>query len=80
MLGRLAGKAGVEKRVHPPGFRHTFAVELEMAGTPVTVISKLLGHSSTAVTSRYLDHLTNAQAVTMLEGVSLPPLEEPGGE
>ena len=47
-----------------------------MAGTPVTVISKLLGHSSTAVTSRYLDHLTNAQAVTMLEGVDLPPLED----
>jgi site-specific recombinase XerD len=76
LLGRLAGKAGIEKRVHPHGFRHTFAVELEMAGTPVTVISKLLGHSSTAVTSRYLDHLTNAQAVTMLEGVRLPPLED----
>ena len=34
----------------------------------------LLGHSSTAVTSRYLDHLTNAQAVTVLEGVNLPGL------
>jgi hypothetical protein len=40
----------------------------------------VLGHSSTAVTSRYLDHLSNAQAVTMLEGVSLPPLAEPDGE
>ena len=76
LLGRLADKAGIEKRVHPHGFRHTFAVELEMAGTPVTVISKLLGHSSTAVTSRYLDHLSNAQAVAVLEGVSLPPLED----
>lgn len=76
LLGRLADKAGIEKRVHPHAFRHTFAVELEMAGTPVTVISKLLGHSSTAVTSRYLDHLTNAQAVAVLEGVSLPPLED----
>jgi hypothetical protein len=35
---------------------------------------KLLGHSSTAVTSRYLDHLTNAQAVTALEAVELPGL------
>jgi hypothetical protein len=32
------------------------------------------------VTSRYLDHLTNAQAVTMLEGVTLPSLEDPDGE
>ena len=60
--------------MHPHGLRHTFAVELEHAGTPVTVISKLLGHSSIAVTSRYLDHLTNAQAVTVLEGVNLPGL------
>ena len=74
LLHRLGRKAGIEKRLHPHGFRHSFAVELEHAGTPVTVISKLLGHSSTAVTSRYLDHLTNAQAVTVLEGVNLPGL------
>lgn len=74
MLRRLAKHAGVAKRVHPHGMRHTFAVELEAAGTPVTTISKLLGHSSVAVTARYLDHLTNAQAVSALEGVELPPL------
>jgi integrase len=48
---------------------------LEQAGTPVTTISKLLGHSSTSVTSRYLDHLTNEQAVAALEAVELPPLD-----
>jgi len=74
LLGRLAGKAGIEKRVHPHGLRHTFADELRAAGVDVVVISKLLGHSSIAVTSRYLDHLTNHQAVTALEGVDLPPL------
>jgi integrase/recombinase XerD len=74
MLRRLARKAGITKRVHPHGLRHTFAVELEAAGTPVTVISKLLGHSSVAVTSRYLDHLTNAQAVSALGAVELPDL------
>ncbi len=56
--------------------RHTFAVELEAAGTPATTISKLLGHSSVAVTARYLDHLTNRQAVTALESAELPPLRE----
>ena len=74
LLHRLGTRAGIDKRVHPHGLRHTFAVELENAGTPVTVISKLLGHSSTAVTSRYLDHLTNAQAVTALEAAELPGL------
>jgi hypothetical protein len=74
LLRRLGAKAGVGKRVHPHGLRHTFAVELEAAGTPVTVISKLLGHSSVAVTARYLDHLTNGQAVSALAGADLPPL------
>jgi site-specific recombinase XerD len=74
LLRRLGTKAGVSKRVHPHGLRHTFAVELEAAGTPVTTISKLLGHSSVAVTARYLDHLTNGQAVTALEAADLPPL------
>ena len=74
MMRRLATRAGIDKRVHPHGLRHTFAAELEHAGTPVTVISKLLGHSSVAVTARYLDHLTNHQAVAALEAVELPPL------
>ena len=33
-----------------------------------------LCHSSIAVTARYLDHLTNHQAVSALETVELPPL------
>lgn len=76
LLGRLAAKADISKRIHPHALRHTFAVELEMGKTPVTVISKLLGHSSIAVTSRYLDHLSNGEAVTFLEGVELPPLAD----
>ena len=63
-----ADKAGIEKRVHPHGLRHTFAVELEQRRRAGHQISKLLGHSSIAVTSRYLDHLTNAQAVDRARG------------
>jgi site-specific recombinase XerD len=74
LLKRLAGQAGIDKRVHPHGLRHTFADELRAAGVDVVTISKLLGHSSIAVTSRYLDHLTNDQAVSALQGVNLPPL------
>jgi site-specific recombinase XerD len=72
LLHRLGARAGVDKRVHPHGLRHTFAWELERAGTPVTTISALLGHSGTATTARYLAHLTNRQAVTALAAADLP--------
>ena len=39
-------------------------------------ISKLLGHSSVAVTARYLDHLTNDEAGKALAAIDLPPLED----
>jgi site-specific recombinase XerD len=74
LLRRLAAKAGIDKRVHPHGLRHTFADELRAAGVDVVTISKLLGHSSIAVTARYLDHLTNGQAVDALQNVDLPAL------
>ena len=35
LLHRLGARAGVDKRVHPHGLRHTYAVELEKAGVPV---------------------------------------------
>jgi site-specific recombinase XerD len=74
MVKRLAVQAGIEKRVHPHGLRHTFAAELDAAGTPITVISKLLGHKNVPTTALYLDHLTNRQAVAALGNVDLPPL------
>lgn len=57
LLKRLAAEAGIEKRVHPHGLRHTHATELLTEGANIGVISKQLGHSSIATTSRYLDHI-----------------------
>jgi site-specific recombinase XerD len=74
LLRRLAGKAGLDKRVHPHALRHSFACELEAAGTPVTTISKLLGHSNISITARYLDHISNGQAVSALGAANLPAL------
>ena len=76
LLHRLAGQAGIGKRVHPHGLRHTYAAELEDAGLTVSEISKLLGHSSAAVTARYLDHLTNDRAIAALEAAELPDLDD----
>lgn len=72
LLHRLGGQAGIDKRVHPHGLRHTYAAELEDAGLTVSEISKLLGHSSAAVTARYLDHLTNDRAIAALTAAALP--------
>jgi len=53
-LQRLADRAGIEKRVHPHGLRHLFAVTLERQGVPVTTIQAMLGHASLSITTRYL--------------------------
>ncbi|MGH2908725.1 MAG: tyrosine-type recombinase/integrase [Solirubrobacteraceae bacterium] len=54
MLPRLAKRAGVERRVHAHGLRHTYASELAREGTAINVIRDALGHTSLAVTDRYL--------------------------
>jgi site-specific recombinase XerD len=63
LLPRLAARAGIEKRVHAHGLRHAFAVGLEREGATVSVIRDLLGHSSAAVTDRYLRRLGASEAV-----------------
>ena len=50
-------RAGLDKRVHAHGFRHSHAVLLRRRGWDVEEIRKQLGHSSLLVTSAYLDHL-----------------------
>ena len=57
LLPRLARKAGIEKRAHAHGLRHTHAVELLSEGIDIGIISKQLGHASIAETARYLDHI-----------------------
>ncbi len=57
MLKRLAFKAGIEKRVHAHGFRHTHAAQLRAEGVDIAIISKQLGHSNITTTARYLDHI-----------------------
>lgn len=57
LLPRLAQRAGIEKRVHAHGLRHSHAAELAAEGKPVNLIQRQLGHSSLATTSRYLDHI-----------------------
>ena len=54
LLPRLARRAGLERRVHPHGLRHTHAADLALAGVPVLAIQQQLGHCSLATTANYL--------------------------
>jgi integrase/recombinase XerD len=69
-IKKLAVKAGIEKRVHSHGLRHTCAVELMREGVPLLVISRMLGHSSLAITQRYVDHLEPGEVVAVMKARS----------
>jgi integrase len=54
-LKDLAREAGVAKRVHPHGFRHTLACDLMRSGDfPLSFIQHQLRHSNPATTANYL--------------------------
>lgn len=59
----LARKAGISKRAHPHGCRHSFATDLYDEGADMRLISKALGHANSVTTTRYVDHV-KASAVS----------------
>ena len=67
LMRRLASKAGIEKRVHAHGLRHTLAAELAAEHVPLNVIQAQLGHGSLATTSRYLDHIRPQQLIEEMQ-------------
>lgn len=67
LLARLARKAGIEKRVHPHGLRHTHAAELAAEGVPVTVIQQQLGHHALSMTERYLRHIAPQERIKAMQ-------------
>lgn len=68
MLARMAARAGIERRVHPHGLRHTHAAELEREGFTVTEIQQQLGHSSLSTTEVYLKHISPSVRVAKIRG------------
>ena len=74
LLPRLGRKAGIERRVHAHGFRHTHAAQLRAEGVDIGIISKQLGHRSIATTARYLDHIAPQQVIEAIRGRSWQPM------
>ncbi len=68
-IKRAAKNAGLE----PFGWhvlRHTFASQLVMAGVPIPVVQKLLGHTDIRLTMRYA-HLSPGQTANAVEQLDL---------
>jgi site-specific recombinase XerD len=66
LLPKLAEHAGIDKRVHAQGLRHSHATELVGAGVPPHIITGQLGHSSTATTDTYLAKIAPAERIAAL--------------
>ncbi|MEQ8771049.1 MAG: tyrosine-type recombinase/integrase [Phycisphaerales bacterium] len=67
-LPELARRAGIPKRVHAHGLRHTHAAELRAEGVDIAVIRRQLGHAHLMTTVVYLDHLAPNSVLTILSG------------
>ncbi len=65
-LKRYARRAGIRKRVHPHGLRHTHAFELVTEGVPVHIVRAQLGHADLAMTQHYIDHLAPTALIKAL--------------
>jgi integrase/recombinase XerD len=80
LLPRLAKRAGVEKRVHPHGLRHSHAVELRRRGVPLETVSAQLGHANLSTTDRYLRGISVVERLEPLRALGSGPTAEERGE
>ena len=60
---------GSKKRCHPHMFRHTFSIEMLIAGVPIEDVARLLGHSSVRTTEKYYASWVKARADRLEESV-----------
>jgi site-specific recombinase XerD len=67
MMRRAADHAGIDKRVAPHQLRHTHAAELVAEGVPMPIIRDQLGHSSLAVTDRYLRDVAPGEVIAAMQ-------------
>ena len=68
ILQRAAKAAGITKRCHPHGLRHTFAADLVSEKVSLLHIQRALGHTSIATTEKYLRGIGYEETVEALAG------------
>jgi integrase/recombinase XerD len=67
LLKELGSKAGIEKRMNPHNFRHTFAHDLLNEGIGLQHIQISLGHSAIATTSKYLQRFNPRETIETIK-------------
>ena len=67
LFKRLGKKAGLGKRIHQHGLRHSFAAGLADEKVDIRIISKALGHSNLSTTQTYVDHLRPTAVIDVLK-------------
>jgi site-specific recombinase XerD len=68
-LADLKHADGARKRCHPHMFRHTFSIEMLLAGVPIEDVARLLGHSSIKTTEKYYASWVKSRADRLEESV-----------
>ena len=68
LIKALAKRADITKKVTPHTFRHSMCTVAIQNGAPVALVSKTLGHSTVAVTSRYIHMNENLSVGSFLTG------------
>jgi integrase/recombinase XerD len=66
VLKKLAINIGLEKKISPHTFRHSFATHLLKGGADLRVIQQMLGHESITTTEVYL-HLDKSDLQEVVE-------------
>ena len=67
LLKRLGKAAGIEKRMNPHNFRHTFSHDLLNEGIGLQHIQISLGHSAIATTSKYLQRFNPKETIEKIQ-------------
>jgi len=70
IVQNTARRAGINRRIHPHVFRHSFATHLLQRGVNVRIVQDLLGHASMSTTSKYL-HVGDTEKLSAVQLLSL---------
>ena len=72
LIKQAAIMAGIEKKISPHTFRHSFATHLLEGGADIRQVQDLLGHENILTTEIYTHLDTSHLRETMLDHMQIP--------